>query len=55
MTQLNVSGAFHTPLMADAQPLLREALDKIDIKMPKYQLYSNVTGDVYKSPDEIKR
>ena len=55
VTPLPVSGAFHTPLMAEAQPILKETLDKIDIKVPKYELYSNVTGDVYKSPEEIRR
>ena len=52
VTQLPVSGAFHTPLMAAK---LKEALDRVDIKMPKHELYLNVTGHVYESPDEIKR
>jgi len=54
VTELPVSGAFHTRLMAYAQPIFKEALDKTEIKIPKYDVYSNVTGDVYKSPDEIK-
>lgn len=55
VTELPVSGAFHTPLMKPAQEIFKKTLDTIDIKMPKYNLYSNVTGDKYTSPEEIKR
>ncbi|XP_065064510.1 malonyl-CoA-acyl carrier protein transacylase, mitochondrial-like [Rhopilema esculentum] len=54
VTELPVSGAFHTPLMEPAQEILYKTLEKMDIKMPKYDLFSNVTGEVYKSPEEIK-
>ncbi len=55
MKQLAVSGAFHTPLMKPAENAFKETLDKIDIQMPKYDLYSNVTGEKYTSTEEIKR
>ncbi len=43
---LNVSGAFHSPLMKVAEADLRNALDKIAIRDGAKPVYSNVTGDV---------
>ena len=51
---LNVSGAFHTPYMADAQAALTKALEAADIKMPSINIFSNVTGKPYESVAEIK-
>lgn len=45
--KLAVSGAFHTPYMAEAAVTLRNALDKVEVSSPKIPLYSNRTGKVY--------
>lgn len=41
---LNVSGAFHSPLMAVAADGLRQALDTITIADPSFPIVSNVTA-----------
>ena len=41
---LNVSGAFHTSLLADAAVKLGRTLDKYDIKKPELTVYFNTTG-----------
>jgi [acyl-carrier-protein] S-malonyltransferase len=51
---LNVSGAFHTPYMEAAGAALAKVLDEADVKMPTIKVYSNVSGKVYTSVDEIK-
>ena len=45
--KLAVSGAFHTPYMAPAEEVLREALEDIDIKAPAIPLYADLTGEKY--------
>ncbi len=52
---LQVSGAFHTPLMTSACAPLAAALAAVPIAMPAVPVYSNVTGRPYASPDEIRR
>lgn len=52
--KLAVSGAFHTPFMADATQALAEELADMNVSAPKLTLYSNLTGEVYPSQkDEI--
>jgi len=51
---LNVSGAFHSPLMQAAQEALSKTLDAADIKMPSIMVYSNVTGKPYESVEQIR-
>lgn len=41
---LNVSGAFHSPLMAVAEAGLREQLDGTEFRDPAFPIVSNVTG-----------
>src|SRR5256712_9977197 len=41
---LNVSAAFHTPLMAPAAERLRAALDRIDWRAPRVPVMANLTG-----------
>jgi len=55
VTKVFVSGAFHTELMASASKSLEEALKGIDIKPPRIPVYANVTGEAYKSPEEIRQ
>ena len=54
MSEVLVSGAFHTPLMKSALPVLSRALNCINVKTPEIQVYSNVTREPYKSTEEIK-
>lgn len=41
--RLNVSGAFHSPLMAPSAPGLREALGTAGLGDPRFPVFSNVT------------
>ena len=43
--RLNVSGAFHSPLMKTAERGLRDALDAASIADPKFPVYANVDGN----------
>jgi [acyl-carrier-protein] S-malonyltransferase len=42
--RLNVSGAFHSPLMAVAEAGLREQLDAVEFRDPAFPIVSNVTA-----------
>jgi len=52
--ELVVSGAFHSPLMEDAQSGLKEALDEIDIKDARVPLYSNVEAKPVQDANRIR-
>lgn len=41
--RLNVSGAFHSPLMQPSAPGLRDALSSSGLRDPRFPVYSNVT------------
>jgi [acyl-carrier-protein] S-malonyltransferase len=43
-TRLNVSGAFHSPLMAPAAGGLRVVLEGVELAAPRFPVWSNVTG-----------
>jgi len=43
--RLNVSGAFHSPLMAPAAEGLGRALEAAELRAPAFPVYANVTGD----------
>lgn len=43
--QLNVSGAFHSPLMEPAGPGLREELEERDLRDPEFPVISNVSAE----------
>ena len=52
--ELNVSGAFHSPLMSSAKKILSDKLLSINIKDSSFPIYSNVTALPISSSDEIK-
>lgn len=50
---LNVAGAYHSALMAGAQPKLRDALAKVTLANAKVPVVSNVTAQPHGAPAEI--
>ena len=50
---LPVAGAYHSPLMASAQPKLQAELGKIKISAPAVAVISNVTARPHGTPAEI--
>jgi [acyl-carrier-protein] S-malonyltransferase len=51
---LNVAGAYHSALMASAQPKLRDALAKVTLANPKVPVVSNVTAQPHGATSEIR-
>lgn len=51
---LPVEGAFHSPAMAPAAPALRDALDRVTVRMPAARIVSNVTARPYRAPGEVR-
>lgn len=55
VTKLQVSGAFHCPVMAKAREALAEELSRIKFTAPALPVYSNTTADGYPGkPAEIQ-
>ena len=52
--ELNVSGAFHSPLMEPAKKQLSIALDNIEINTASMPVYSNVTAEPMIEVDELR-
>jgi [acyl-carrier-protein] S-malonyltransferase len=50
---LPVAGAYHSPLMASAQPKLQAELAQARITAPAVPVISNVTAQPHSSPDQI--
>jgi [acyl-carrier-protein] S-malonyltransferase len=50
---LNVSAAFHTPLMAPAAERLRAALDRVEWRAPRITVMANLTGRPHVDGDRI--
>jgi [acyl-carrier-protein] S-malonyltransferase len=50
---LNVSAAFHTPLMAPAAERLRTALDRVEWRSPRIPVMANLTGLQHLGGDRI--
>jgi [acyl-carrier-protein] S-malonyltransferase len=50
---LNVSAAFHTPLVAPAAERLREALESIEWRAPRIPVMANLTGRPHEGGDRI--
>jgi [acyl-carrier-protein] S-malonyltransferase len=55
LVRLQVSAAFHSPLMEGAARLLNEALERVAIARPAYPVYANVTAAPVHEPEEIRR
>lgn len=53
ITYLNVSGAFHTPLMEKAGILFGEYLSRFSFSLPSIPVLSNLKGDFYQEGDHI--
>lgn len=53
--RLDVTGPFHTPQVASAAPLLRDALEHILIRSPRVPVVSNVSAAAYRAPGEIRK
>jgi [acyl-carrier-protein] S-malonyltransferase len=54
VTELVVSGAFHSPLMEEALSGLTLALNNLEIKTPEIPVYTNVEARPTKIPSEIR-
>ena len=50
---LNVSAAFHTPLMVPAAERLRSALDRVEWRNPRIPTMANLTGRPHQGGDRI--
>ena len=53
--RLNVSGAFHSPLMRVAEDGLRSQLDAVEIGNPAFPVVSNVTAQPVTDPADARR
>lgn len=53
--RLNVSGAFHSPLMKVAEEGLAAQLDAITFERPRFPIISNVTAKPVSEPDAARR
>ncbi len=51
---LQVSGAFHSPLMAEAANTFRAILEDVEFQAPRIPIYSNVTAAPVRDPQEMK-
>jgi [acyl-carrier-protein] S-malonyltransferase len=52
--KLDVSAAFHSPVMAPAMEPLREALAAVSFVRPSIEIWSSTTGSPIGDPDEIR-
>lgn len=55
VTELPVSGAFHSPLMAGARARLEEAILQTPMQPPRVPVYMNVTGTAQREIDAIRQ
>jgi [acyl-carrier-protein] S-malonyltransferase len=51
---LPVAGAYHSPLMASAQPKLQAELAAVQVKAPVVPVISNVTAQPHETPETIR-
>jgi [acyl-carrier-protein] S-malonyltransferase len=52
--KLAVAGAFHTTLMKPADDVLAAALEKVELKPPRFPVWSNVDAKPHTDPQEIR-
>lgn len=52
---LPVAGAYHSPLMASAQPKLESELARTTLQAPSVPVISNVTAQPHEGPESIRR
>jgi len=52
---LNVSAPFHSPLMKPATKIMQDAFEDVIFKTPLLPLIANVTAEITKDPDLIKK
>ncbi len=52
--ELNVSGAFHSPLMETAKMSMKKALDEISLSHAQFPIVMNVSAEAVSEPEEIK-
>jgi [acyl-carrier-protein] S-malonyltransferase len=52
---LPVAGAYHSPLMASAQPKLQRVLERVEMRTPSVPVLSNVTAAPHSAPAEIRQ
>lgn len=55
VVMLNVSGAWHSALMAPAVPAFAKHVDGAPIRVPSFPVVSNVEVEAYSSVEQIKR
>ncbi|MFQ5677940.1 MAG: ACP S-malonyltransferase [Gemmatimonadota bacterium] len=55
VVRLNVSGAFHSPLMEQAREGLGEELRRVEIAEPSFPVVSNAWGSCVTRVDEVRR
>ena len=53
--RLEVSGAFHSALMAPAQEQLQTVINNFQFNNPRIQVAANVTGNFVQTADEVRR
>lgn len=53
--RLQVSGAFHSPLMNPAKEELQKAIEEVTFAQPICPIYQNIDAKPHTSPDEIKQ
>jgi [acyl-carrier-protein] S-malonyltransferase len=51
---LAVAGAYHSPLMANAQPKLQAELARVNLMQPKVTVVSNVTAQPHSDAESIR-
>jgi [acyl-carrier-protein] S-malonyltransferase len=51
---LAVAGAYHSPLMASAQPRLQAELASVAVNLPSVPVISNVTAEAHEGPERIR-
>ena len=52
--ELNVSGAFHSPLMETAKMSMKKALDGINLSRAQFPIVMNVSAEAVSEPEKIK-